>query len=131
MSKEFKCTMKLSNGKVNNTNPVGYKQFVDLLEEGEELIVTFKRKKFEKTNPQLRLANHLLSELSRETGNPIEGLDLYVKHKIGKCYTEKVADEEVLICTSKADFNKDDMEQYLNVLLGLSQEYGIETSQPL
>lgn len=128
MSKSLKCTMEFSKGKLLNQNPVGYKQFLSLLSEGEELLVEFKRKKFEKSNKQLALAYEILGAIKEATGNTIEGLDLYVKHKLGKCYEEVIDGERVLNCKSKADFTKDELSEYINELISLAQNYQVDLS---
>lgn len=125
MSKNFKVNMTYVKGRLDNKNPFGYKQFLALLEEGEELTVEFKRKKFEKTNAQLRMAYLLLAAIKQETGNTIQGLDLWVKHKMGVCYTEKIEGEDTLNCKSKADFSKEEMETYINHLSELALRYRI------
>lgn len=66
-----------------------YKEFINSLEEGQEVEVFFEANKDDGTKAQLAKIHACLKQIAVDTGNSVDDLKLVIKEKTGLAYTDK------------------------------------------
>ncbi len=102
----------------NSLGKAKLKEFIDLLEEGARVEVTYEPLHGNASYAQLSKIHKCIREISRETGNTFEQVKTEVKRKAGLFSTEDKY-------KSFADCSKEEVDTAINTALDIADLFGI------
>ena len=87
--------------------------WVNELNEGDAVEVTFMKVEDLKSHRQLRLIYHCFREISNYTGYLIEEIKLRLKMQFGYCYHHNIEGKDITVCKSLSDFSKKELSEFI------------------
>lgn len=113
MSDQLNLYAKKVNGKIQWSNRDAMDKWLSYVEEGEDLVVKFKRQKDYKTFRQVRLCYACFRSLSDLTGHSIEDIKVLMKIKQGLCFAHTIEGVDISVCKSISEMTKAEISDFI------------------
>lgn len=124
----FSTSLKKSNGKlvhIRKGDEDNYKNFVDSLEEGDQVDLFMEINTADNTLLQLAKVHKCIREIAKHTGNSFEDIKMVIKDRSGLVVRREVMNKSYMDWKSFAKISKDDLGLAIQACIELGDEVGL------
>lgn len=121
-------SLKKSNGKlvyIRKADETNYKNFINLLEEGDQIDLLMEINTADNTLLQLAKVHKCIREIAKHTGNTFEDIKMVIKDRSGLVVRREALGKIYMDWKSFAKISKDDLGLAIQSCIELGDEVGL------